>query len=133
MDKDKNLEKLIDQLMEEVSLESPSVDFTVKVLEEVEQVATSKIKYKSLIPKKVMVFVLAGLALLLWFTVSWNGNLGEDGSLLASYLNDAGVWATELLSRFSFSRTFGYSIAAIGAMVCFQSLLLKRYFANRLV
>ncbi|MEM9649233.1 MAG: hypothetical protein AAF969_12195 [Bacteroidota bacterium] len=133
MDKDKNLEKLIDQLMQEVPLEAPSIDFTAKVVEKVENAAVSKVKYKSLISWKAMVFVMAGLALSLWYAGSWNGSLAQDGSHLATYLNTAGSWASQFLSQFQFSKSFSYSIAAIGAMICFQSLLLKRYFTNRLV
>ncbi|SHH02423.1 hypothetical protein [Flagellimonas flava] len=133
MDKDKNLEKLIDQLMEEVPLDTPSVDFTSNVLKEVESVVDSKIKYKSLISKKTIAFVLAGLCLSLWYVGAWNGNMGEDGSLLVTYLTDSGKWASQFLSQFQFSKTLSYSIVAIGAMICFQSLLLKRYFTNRLV
>lgn len=67
---DKDLEKLVENLMKESSLESPSFDFAAKVMSAV--VASEKSKaliYKPVISKRAWFFIFAGIIALFAFLI----------------------------------------------------------------
>ena len=59
---DKNIEKLIDHLMKDTTLESPSFDFTSKVMSQVTVTKTSDITtYQPLISTRTFLVIFIGL------------------------------------------------------------------------
>ena len=68
---DKNIEQLIEKMMAEEKLQSPSIDFTSKIMAKVELLEEKKIKvYKPLISKSVWIFIgLAVAALVIYISL----------------------------------------------------------------
>jgi hypothetical protein len=131
MDNQKELEKLIDKLMASDALESPSKDFTAQVLEKTVGAKSQQLEYKPLLPK----WVLFLAAILVMGFLVYGVNLYVTSGNSFSYFKDLdkiGMWSSDFFSKFNFSKTLTYSIAISGILICFHSLILKRYFENRL-
>ena len=130
---DKHLEKLVDKMMKDVSLEKPSFDFTDNVMSQVLNIKTSQATvYKPLISKKVWFLVFVGILSLVVFSVF--GTQTENSSWLSSF--DFNVFDNikirNLFSGFSLSKTTMYAIVLFGFMVCAQIPFLKHRFNQRL-
>lgn len=130
MKEHKELEKLVDELFEADTLESPSMGFTNQVIRKVQALQQAKMNFKPLLPR--WVFVLMGIltSIFVWVVLkSDTSNIAEpnyfqkiDGSALLS----------SALNQFNFSSSLGYSLIAVGLILCFQTLLFKRYMNKRL-
>ena len=131
MDNQKELEKLIDTLMTSDALETPSKDFTAQVLEKTIRTKSQTLEYKPLLPK----WVLSLAAVIVVSFLVYGVNLYATSGNSVSYFKDLdkiGVWSSDFFSKFSFSKTLTYSIGISGVLICFHSLILKKYFENRL-
>nr|WP_299383916.1 hypothetical protein [Allomuricauda sp.] len=132
MGTDKDLEKLVDNLMGEAPLETAPSNFTHLVMQEVTKLEQQKIVYKPLISMKTLLMVLGVLAVgvvLLTF-------MSEPAPTALPYhetISELGNWFSNKLSQIQFSKTMAYMVVAIGTMMIFQTVVLKRYFNNRLV
>ena len=134
MQEDKNLEKLVDNLMKYDRLQKPSQDFTSSVMEHIESLKTSKttIVYKPLISKPawavigVCVLVIAGFAVF--------GTSTSQSTWLPQVNYDALVHnnLTNTLSGFKFSSTTMYAVVLLALMLCIQVPLLKNYMDRQL-
>jgi hypothetical protein len=127
---DKNIEKLVENLMMENQLESPSMNFTNKVMAEV--LATQKSKtlvYKPVISKKAWFIIFGGIIALFTFLI-----LNRNTSSLAFNFK---------VSIFSFDKFFkpisAMQISPVIAnvvllaivMLFIQIFLLKNYFTRK--
>ncbi len=129
---DKNWERFVDKAMKEAGLESPSVDFTDKVMKslELQQVQKSTVVYKPPISRATWIVIVAITAGLLGWTVitgtslelNWVPTLNEHISLST-------VW--EGLTFPSLNYTSLYSLGAFALFVCVQLLIMKRRFDHR--
>ncbi len=131
MDNQKELEKLIDKLMASDVLETPSKDFTAQVLEKTVRTKSQQLEYKPLLPK----WILSLAAVLVVGFLIYGVNLYVTSGNSVSYfkgLNKIGIWSSDFFSRFNFSKTLTYSIIISGVLICFHSLILKKYFEDRL-
>lgn len=124
---DKNIEQLIDKMMAEKKLQSPSFDFTSKIMAEVHLLEEKKIKtYQPLISKPVWFFIgTAIVALIIYislFSVSEN-NL-EIGKLYTDKIGNA-------FSGIHLSKTTLYAVLIVPFMVLVQVGILKNYFDKK--
>ncbi|MCL6267945.1 hypothetical protein [Flagellimonas myxillae] len=130
MGTDKELEKLVDRLMEEAPLETPSSNFTFNVMQEVAKQQAAVVS-RPLISKRAIFIALTSLAIFAVYLFSiGTGTEGVDGQYL-ELLTNTKSWFAERLPQLQFSKTLSYMVGAVGLMVCFQALVLKRYFNNR--
>ena len=126
----KYIEKLVENLMMESSLESPSIDFTNKVMAEVLAAQKSKtLVYKPIISKKAWVLIFGGIFALFTFLI-----LNRNASSSAFSFN---------VSFFSFDKFFkpisGMQISPLTSnvvllavvMLFIQIFLLKNYFTRK--
>jgi len=124
-EEDKNIEKFIDKIMAETSLETPSFDFTSKIMAQVS--ATKEIKaneYKPLISKPIWyaVFgILIGIVIYAFFNRSKESQLDTDLSAKIS----------SMIPNLHFSDAATYSVLIITLMVLIQIPILKNYFDKR--
>lgn len=127
---DKNIEQLIEKMMAEEKLQSPSFDFTSKIMAEVHVLEEKKLKaYKPLISKPVWISIGLALAALViyvsFFSVSQNNvEIEEIGKL----------YSAKIATKFSgihFSKNILYAILIVPIMILVQVGILKNYFDKR--
>ncbi|WP_456313809.1 hypothetical protein [Pseudomonas shirazensis] len=124
---DKNIENLIDKMMAEDKLESPSLDFTSKIMANVLALEEKKLKtYKPLISKPVWFFIGIVVAAIViytsFFTVPVN-NL-EFEKLYTDKI-------TTVFSGIHFSKNILYAVLIVPFMILIQVGLLKNYFDKK--
>jgi hypothetical protein len=131
----KNIDALVDKMMNGVDLETPSLDFTENIMSQVEVFSASKITtQKPLISK--LGWGLIAIAIITIITYAIIGETTNEAS--NSWFNtiDYSVLynnsITQFLSGIVISKTVLYSIILFGAMLFIQIPLLKYYFNKRL-
>jgi uncharacterized membrane protein len=124
---DKNIENLIDKMMSEDTLESPSIDFTSKIMAQVLVAEKNKVKiYKPLISKTIWVIIGFSLLALTVYASLFSGteyNLGIDKSYTERF--------STLFSGIHLSKNILYAILIVPFMILIQIGLLKNYFDKK--
>ncbi|WP_316636082.1 hypothetical protein [uncultured Flavobacterium sp.] len=124
---DKNIENLIDKMMSESTLESPSIDFTSKIMSQVLVAEKSKIKtYKPLISKQIWMLIAASLVAVIVYGSLFSGNEYnmKASDIYADKFND-------LISGIHISKTVLYALLIVPFMVLIQIGVLKNYFDKK--
>jgi len=127
---DKNIEQVIEKMMAEEKLQSPSIDFTSKIMANVQVLEEKKLKaYKPLISKSVWIFIgLAAAFLVIYvslFSVSEkNIEIDEIGKLYSNKVSTA-------FSGIHFSKNMSYAILIVPIMILVQIGILKNYFDKK--
>lgn len=127
---DKNIEQLIDKMMAEEKLQSPSIDFTSKIMAQVLILEEKKRKtYKPLISKPVWIFIGLSLAAIViyasLFSVSENNfKIDQIGKLYSDKISTA-------FSGIHFSKNILYAVLIVPFMVLVQIGVLKNYFDKK--
>ncbi len=127
---DKDIEQLIDKMMAEEKLQSPSIDFTSKIMAEVLILEEKKQKtYKPLIAKSVWVAIGIALALLVVYTSLFSVSestlkIDEIGKLYSDKITSA-------FTGVHFSKNILYAILIVPFMVLIQVGVLKNYFDKK--
>lgn len=123
---DKNIENLIDKMMAEDTLESPSIDFTSKIMSQV-VAEKSKIKvYKPLISISTWIFIGTALALLVVYNVYFVGT--ENNLEIGKSYTDK---ISAIVSGIHISKTILYAILIVPFMILVQIGVLKNYFDKK--
>ncbi|MBP1222048.1 hypothetical protein [Flavobacterium sp. 1355] len=124
---DKNIENLIDKMMSESTLESPSVDFTSKIMAQVLVAEKNKVKiYKPLISKTIWVIIGFSLLALAVYASLFSGteyNLEIDKSYTERF--------SALFSGIHLSKNIMYAVLIVPFMILIQIGLLKNYFDKK--
>ena len=124
---DKNIENLIDKMMAENTLESPSMDFTSKIMSQVLVAEKNKTKvYKPLISKTTWVIIGLSLLALTGYSVFVNNDLSNI-EMVQLYSDKAST----LFSGIHFSKNILYAILIVPFMILIQIGLLKNYFDKK--
>ena len=126
-EENKNIENLIDKMMAENTLETPSFDFTSKIMAQVLVTEKSKVKsYKPLISKTSWILIGVGAIALVVYASLFSGteyNPGIDKSYTERF--------STLFSGIHFSKNILYAILVVPFMILIQIGLLKNYFDKR--
>jgi hypothetical protein len=126
-EEDKNIESLIAKMMAEDTLQSPSIDFTSKIMSQVLVAEKSKIKaYKPLISKSSWIFIGICLLALTIYSVYSNSEI-SNFEIARLYSDKASV----LFSGIHFSKNILYAILVVPFMILIQICLLKNYFDKK--
>jgi hypothetical protein len=126
---DKQLEKLVDRMMKDRVLETPSIDFTSQVMSQVLATQKSEITtYKPLISTPVFILIFSSLTFLIAY-VLLNGNSSSATRFLN--LNFTVLANLNPTRNFHFSEITTYSVVLTTIMLCIQIPLLKNYFDSR--
>ena len=124
---DKNIENLIDKMMAENTLETPSIDFTSKIMAQVLVAEKSKIKnYQPLISKTTWTFIGLALVSLIVYSFLFSGTDTqlETGKSYADKIST-------IFSGIHLSKNILYAILVVPFMVLIQIGLLKNYFDKK--
>ena len=126
-EEDKKIESLIAKMIAEDTLQSPSIDFTSKIMSQVLVAEKSKIKaYKPLISKSVWIFIGICLLALTIYSVYSNSEI-SNFEIARLYSDKASV----LFSGIHFSKNILYAILIVPFMILIQIGLLKNYFDKK--
>ena len=124
---DKNIENLIDKMMAEDTLQTPSFDFTSKIMAQVLVAEKSKVKsYKPLISITTWIIIGFGLLGLAVYASLFSGteyNLGIDKSYTEK--------CSALFSGIHISKNILYALLVVPFMILIQIGLLKNYFDKK--
>jgi hypothetical protein len=124
---DKNIENLIDKMMAEDTLESPSIEFTSKIMSQVLVAEKSKTKvYKPLISKTTWILIGIALTLLVIYNVYFVGT--ENNLEIGKSYTDK---ISAIVSGIHISKTILYAILIVPFMILIQIGLLKNYFDKK--
>ena len=130
MDNHEELEKLIDKLMVNDSIDQPSVGFTKNVLEKLPGVKNSHFVYKPLLPKSIFI-VGAFLVLSLVVVILNYYGFSEVDSRYVNDINDMGASINNFFGQIRFSKIATYIIILGGFMFFVQTLILKKHVDSR--
>ena len=123
---DKNIENLVDKMMAESNLESPSIDFTSRIMAQILAAEKSKIKaYKPLISKQTWFLIIGGL-IVLFICAFMTG--GEYDMRINKFYTEK---VSHLFSEIDISKNILYAILIVPLMVLIQIPLLKNYYNKR--
>ena len=134
---DKHLEKLVDKMMKETSLEPPSFNFTDRVMDQVLTLASSKaMVYEPLISKKGWALILLSVMAITCYIVLGAKTESSDfmDNIDFSVLSNNKI--SNMLSNLkvpdvSVPKTFGYALMFLGVMLCVEIPFLKHYLNQR--
>ncbi|MBS7255054.1 hypothetical protein [Flavobacterium branchiicola] len=124
---DKNLENLIDKMMAENTLQSPSADFTSNLMSQILVAEKAKIKpYKPLISKSMWVFIGSAVLLLVVYNILFAG--AENNLEIGKVYSDK---ISAIFSGVHFSKSILYAILIVPFMILIQIGVLKNYFDKK--
>lgn len=127
---DKLLEKFVDTIMKDSVLETPSSDFTTKVMSQVLTQKTSDVYvYKPLISKQVFIIIFGSFILLFMYLFS-NGGIQNDNLINYKYFNF--FQNINLMSLYNFPKITIYAVVLATLMLFIQISFLKKHFDNQL-
>lgn len=133
MDKetDKQLEEFTEKLLGHMARETPSFDFTTRVMSQVKVLSESyEPRHKPLISKKLWLFMAVFVAGV--FSYSIFGNVQTENSWLSYIKLD--IWPnfnTFFFSEYKISNVFLYGLVGFTLFMGIQILLLKNHFDKR--
>lgn len=124
---DKNLDNLIEKMMAENTLQSPSADFTSNLMSQILVVEKAKIKpYKPLISISTWIFIGIALILLVIYNMFFAG--AENNLEIGKSYTDK---ISAIISGIHISKTLLYSILIVPFMILIQVGVLKNYFDKK--
>lgn len=129
---DKHLEEFTDKIMSETVLESPSFDFTSKVMSQVAAISLKNTTaYKPLISKTAWFIILGSIVLPTgYFVIAANPQGSNLFNLIDfSVLNNNSLFTS--LSEFRFSNVTIYAVLLSAVMLFIQITLLRNHFDRR--
>ena len=126
---DKHIEKLIDQMMKNQTLETPSFDFTSKVMNKVVVSQKNKaFEYKPLISKQTIFIILSLLVILVLYSLSQGATSTSKWSIPFDF---SFLYKNNISGMFSFSKITTYS-AVLGTLMLFaQITFLRNHFNHK--
>lgn len=127
---DKNIEKLVDHIMKDAVLESPSFDFTSKIMSQVLATKTSDVTvYEPLISRTTFIAIFGCIiALFIYLFISG----GQQTNGWFSHLDFTLLYNNKLASMFKFSKITTYTVVLTTLMLFIQIPLLKNHFDKQL-
>jgi len=130
---DKYIEKFVDKMMKEISLETPSVDFTAQIMSQVLKIKTSQTTvYKPLISKWVWYGIFISMLGLIAY-LSFNSSSVSGGLLEKFNLGTLPKFSMpNLFSGLHFSKTTIYACVLLTLMLFIQIPIIKHVMNRRL-
>ncbi len=131
VNEDKNIEKLVAKMMNEIPLEKPSFDFTSKVMAQVLANKTNDITtYKPLISKPLLILIFGSFFILFGYCII-NGNTESSNEWFDS-INLSQYYNNRLFLGLKFSKITAYAVLLSTLMLFLQIPLLKNHFDRQL-
>ncbi|MFC0777888.1 hypothetical protein [Flavobacterium sp. HJSW_4] len=124
---DKNLENLIDKMMAENTLQSPSADFTSNLMSQILVAEKAKIKpYKPLISTSTWIFIGLSVIMLVVYNILFAG--AENNVEIGKTYTDK---IAAIFSGIHISKNILYAFLIVPIMMLIQIGVLKNYFDKK--
>ncbi|WP_348823947.1 hypothetical protein [Flavobacterium aestuarii] len=124
---DKNMEDFIEKMMGNDALQSPSIDFTAKIMSQIQVAEERKNKiYTPLISSRVWFCIILSLIIIGVYASLYSGT---ESSLEIE--NDYSERILAFYSGFHLSKNVLYAVLIVPVMILVQVGLLKNYFDKR--
>ncbi|MFC4816085.1 hypothetical protein [Flavobacterium sp. GCM10023249] len=124
---DKHIEKLIDKMLKDQTLETPSFDFTSKVLSQVTAIQSSRITtYKPLLSKKTVLIIISILLALIVFSIFYDSKPTSNWIPHIEFIP-----FKNLTTSYEFSKVTTYSVVLTAIMIFIQIPILKNYYDRK--
>lgn len=128
---DKQLEKMVDKLMKETSLESPSPEFTAKLMIQVQATEMDKaVVYKPLISKGAWFIIFAGIIAVTGYLI-FNADVQKSSWFQQFDFSFKMDTVLNGFTAFKFSTITSYAIVMLTVMLMAQVGFLARYYNKR--
>lgn len=124
-------EDFIKKMMDKSVLESPSADFTLKIMKEVTKENQFYKLNKPLISRQVWMLIFTFLLLLFssaFYFIDWKIQDNSFSTLFGKIIDDS-IW--QLFSNLKFSKTLSYSLLIFSVFSLLQIFFIKSYFDKR--
>ncbi|KIX19662.1 hypothetical protein SY27_17785 [Flavobacterium sp. 316] len=124
-------EDFIKKMMDKSVLESPSTDFTLKIMKEITKENQFYKLNKPLISRQVWMLVFTFLLLLFssaFYFIDWKIQDNSFTTLFGEIIDDS-IW--QLFSNLKFSKTLSYSLLVFSVFSLLQIFFIKSYFDKR--
>lgn len=129
--KDKDLEKFVDKLMKQASLESPSPEFTTKLMSTVLSTEMDKATvYKPLISKSAWFIILGGFVALIT-SFLYSADSKADSFFQSTALVEKTDTLLKSLAVIKLSSVSLYAVVLLIVMLFIQIVFLKNYFSSK--
>lgn len=126
---DKHIEKLVDKMMNSQTLETPSFDFTSKVMNQVlESKKNAVFTYKPLLSKQTSFIILSIVIGIVIYAVFSNASISEKWTFPIDF---SFIHKTRISEIFNFSTITTYSTVVGTIMLMLQLYYLRNHFASR--
>lgn len=127
---DKDIEKLIDKVMKEHTLQTPSFDFTSKVMSQVSAAqATRPAHYQPLISKTGWATIFGSILTICIYVFFDATQQAEQSAVDLSILYDNKI--SEVLASIHFSEVTMYAVIVLTFLILIQIPLLKNHFEKK--
>ncbi|MCL9806053.1 hypothetical protein NAT51_10990 [Flavobacterium amniphilum] len=124
---DKHIEELVDHFMKDRVLDTPSFDFTSKVMSQVLTTKTSSItKYEPLISKKILITIFSLLLALIISSFFYDTT---GSSRWAPHIDF--IPFNNITASYEFSAVTTYSFVLTAIMIFIQIPILKNYYDSK--
>lgn len=124
---DKEIENLIERMMTDTNLESPSFDFTSQIMSQVLVTEKNKINaYSPLISKTTWVFLGISLIVLTAYSIFINNDM-SNFEITKTYSDKA----SNLFLEINFPKNILYPLLIVPFMILIQIGILKNYFDKK--
>lgn len=127
---DVNIEKLVEQMMLNTALESPSVDFTQTVMSEVLALGKSKsLIYKPILSRRTWLVIFLGIIVI--FIYSFFNSASATTIFNINFVHFKFDKLEKIFQDFKMPSLTGYVILLATLMIIIQTFLLKKYLDKR--
>lgn len=125
----KHLEKLTNLIMKDQKLESPSSDFTSKIMSQIAVKKTSTATvYKPLISKSVLIGIIGGIIALAGYSILFGNHQSNEKVV---YFDFSVLYNNNFMELLRISKTASYSILLTTLFLFVQISFLKNYFDKK--
>lgn len=130
---EKHIDKIVGKIIKDSKIESPSQDFTIKIMSKVEVISSNEVTtYRPLISKHFFIGFIIFVTVFSGFVVSVNTSETESWFSMINFRALSNNIVTKTLTSIKIPSTVLYSIVFFGVMLFIQIPLLKYYFNKRL-
>lgn len=129
---EENLDQLARKVIKEASLEEPSFDFTVQMMDKiaVEEIERAII-YKPLISKRT--WVIIAILAIVFICFLWNVSFSSEWLSAIKIGDKLSFNLNTVFSKFTMSNVMVYAVGLLSLMLIIQTVVLKNHFNKRML